>query len=377
MILAACRRFGAPVSVLLLAIAYSCFPAQSSASLTILVGEPFGRFGSMLPVGHIAVYLDRVCADGPLRLRMCQPGEPAGVVIARYHRIGQTDWIATPIMQFLYATDRPDEIPAFATPELVSALRNQYRAEYLGELVPDGRESSKAFHEWLESVGVAYDRRVWGYELATSRAQDEEFVAYLNGRPNQHVYRLRKRNCADFAAEVVNFYFPSAIAGADRVADFGVMTPKHVARLVYDYGIAHPDTELKAIQVAQVPGAFRRSRPVRNGAEAGLKTKRYLVTLSLLQPEVVAGLLILYLEDGRWQIGAGSSVEGPGYFQRLLPPMDAAGIVSVAELDSGQEDSNFRAPTAELSGSPCSLSTIEPTACESQDVWYFFSFPEQ
>ncbi|HTV64875.1 MAG TPA: hypothetical protein VMD98_04675 [Bryocella sp.] len=342
--------------------------------MTVLIGEPFGRFGAMLPVGHIAIYLDRVCADGPLRLRMCRPGEPAGVVIARYHRIGQTDWIATPIMEFLYATEHPEEIPAYATPELVSALRKQYREQYLSELVPDGRENSKAFSEWLETVGVSYDRRVWGYELATSRAQDEQLVAFLNGRPNKHIYRLRKRNCANFAAGIINFYFPGAIAGADRLADFGVMTPKHVARLVYEYGMTHPETELKAIQIPQVAGSFHRSRPVRNGAEAGLKTKRYLVALSLLQPEALAGLLVLYLEDGRWEIGAGSCVEGPDFFQRSFPQIDPASFASIAKLDAFPFAPEAQAQERELTGLPCLKSMAEPaTHCETQDVWYFLS----
>jgi hypothetical protein len=369
------RSFCARVVVLFLAaLVLAGFPSQAWASLTILVGEPFGRFGSMLPVGHIAVYLDRVCADGPLRLRMCLPGEPAGVVIARYHRIGQTDWIATPVMQFLYATEDPEEIPAYATPEVVRGLRDRYREQNLRELVPDSREGSKAFNEWLETVGVSYDRRVWGYELATSRAQDERFVALLNGRPNAHVYRLRRRNCANFAADIVNFYFPGTITGADRLADFGVMTPKHVARRVYECGIAHPGTELKVIQIPQLSGSLRRSRPVRGGAESGLKTKRYLVTLSILQPEAVAGLLILYLEDGRWQIGAGSSVEGPDFFQRSLPQIDPAGTVSVAKLDPGKSNRNLLGQDQEFASPPCLQLTTEPTAdCESEDVWYFSS----
>ena len=71
----------------------------------------------MMPVGHTAIYLDRVCADGPLRLRMCQPGEPAGVAIARYHQIGDIDWVASPIMLFLYATDNADDVLKYATSE--------------------------------------------------------------------------------------------------------------------------------------------------------------------------------------------------------------------------------------------------------------------
>jgi hypothetical protein len=29
--------------------------------MTVLIGEPYGRFGTMLPVGHAVIYLDRVC----------------------------------------------------------------------------------------------------------------------------------------------------------------------------------------------------------------------------------------------------------------------------------------------------------------------------
>ena len=59
---------------------------------------------TMMPLGHTAIYLDRVCADGPLKVRMCHAGEPQGVVLSRYYAIGKYDWLATPVMQFLYAT---------------------------------------------------------------------------------------------------------------------------------------------------------------------------------------------------------------------------------------------------------------------------------
>jgi hypothetical protein len=59
------------------------------AVLTVLVGEPFGSFGTMMPLGHTAIYLDRVCADGPLHVRMCEAGERSGAVLARYHSIGR------------------------------------------------------------------------------------------------------------------------------------------------------------------------------------------------------------------------------------------------------------------------------------------------
>jgi hypothetical protein len=296
---------------LILALA-SVKPA--SATLTVLVGEPYGSFGTMMPTGHTAVYLDRVCADGPLKLRMCRPGEPQGVVIARYHRIGDTDWIATPVMQYFYATDRVEDIPAFATPTEVAALREQFRLRYLREIVADGRQRSPENEDWYETAGNAYDRRFWGYRLASTREQDERFVEAMNAEANRHRYRLRHGNCADFAADAVNFFYPDAVR-ANRVADFGVMSPKQVARRVAALGSAETGANLQVIEIPQVPGSLRRSRPVRGGSEMVLTTKRYLVTLLVIQPEMVAGLAIVYFDNGRWKIGQGAEPVTPTAFE--------------------------------------------------------------
>ena len=272
------------------------------ASLTVLVGEPFGNFGTMMPVGHTAIYLDRVCADGPLKLRMCQPGEPQGVAIARYHRIGRLDWVASPIMQFLYATARPDDIPKYVTPQLAWKLRQTYRRRYLLDIIPDGTEKDQATEEWWETAGVAFNRRLWGYQTNTTREQDEAFVTLMNADPNYHRYTLADNNCANFAADMVNVYFPGAIRRGDRIADFGLMTPKQVARRVTDYAHAHPELNLRILEIPQLPGSLRRSRPVRGGAEAGLTTKRYLAILLVSSPRSrsASPFSISHTDAGRW-----------------------------------------------------------------------------
>ena len=279
----------------------------------MLVGEPFGAFGTMMPNGHIAIYLDRVCADGPTHVRMCRAGEPAGVAIARLDAIGNVDWVATPILPFLYATDDPNTALIYTTSDNVLALREQYRAAHLEALLPDGAEFRKVNSDWWELAGAAYSRRLWGYQIDTSRAQDEALVAMLNARANHHVYSITSRNCADFAAEIVNFYYPNSVH-RNHVADMGIMSPKQVARCVYQYGEQHPEADLKVIAVPQVPGALRRSRPARGGAEGFLKTKRYLLTLCVLQPEVVVGLLAAYLEGDRWKISREAQILTPQNF---------------------------------------------------------------
>jgi hypothetical protein len=299
--------FGLRLGAYGLAVMFSLTGRPASAELTVLVGEPFGSFGTMMPVGHAAIYLDRVCADGPLHLRMCHPGEPQGAVIARYHQIGAIDWVVTPAMQFFYATDRPEDIPAYATPEIAWALRQAYRRRYLIDIVPNGTEKAKRTNEWWETAGNAYNRRFWGYEIVTTAEQDEAFVRTMNADPNRHSYRLSNENCADFAAHIVNLYFPGSVH-RDHRADFGWMTPKQVARSVAQFGKAHPGEHLRVVEIPQVPGSLRRSRPVRGASEAELKTKRYLFTLLLIQPEIVAASAILYLDDGRWQMGRGAEV---------------------------------------------------------------------
>ena len=298
---------------------------SARASLTVLVGEPYGSFGTMMPVGHLSVYLDRVCAEGPLRLRMCRAGEAQGAVVARYHQIGDLDWVATPVLEFLYATDRVEEIPAYVTPALAGEMRASYRRRYLGAVVPDGREREKALDEWVETAGVAFDRRLWGYEVTTTREQDEAFVGWMNAETNRHRYRLGGANCADFGADVVNFYYPAARVRASRVADFGVMSPKQVARRLAAYAGARPEMKLRVIEVAQVPGSLRRSRPVRGGAEGCLKTKRYLATLLVVQPEVPVALTAMYLSRGRWQVGKGAERVAADEFMRKVPGGVGAG----------------------------------------------------
>jgi hypothetical protein len=303
------------VCLVLFGLSFFLLLPQAHAGVTVLVGEPFGNFGTMMPVGHTAVYLDRVCADGPLKLRMCHPGEPQGVVIARYHQIGSLDWLASPVMEFLYATDRPSEVLKYATIDNSWELRQVYRRKYLEDIVPDGTEYDKATDEWWESAGTAYTRRIWGYYLDSTVEQDERFVEMMNQRPNRHAYKLSNNNCADFAAQMVNLYYPDSVR-RDKVADYGWMTPKEVARCVEAYGEGHPELHFRVLEVPQVPGSLRRSRPVRGAAEAGLKTKRYLFTLLLIQPEVPLVSWIMYLDRGRWQIGRNAEVVEPEFFDR-------------------------------------------------------------
>jgi len=273
-----------------------------------------------MPVGHAGIYMDRVCADTPVHLRLCRPDE-MGVVLSRYHRVADIDWLAIPIIPFLYGVDHPEDVPQFMTLRREADIREQYRLAHLRAIIPDGKNGGPARKgEWVETIGVTYDRRVWGYRIETTAEQDQRLIDALNSRPNRRAYKLRTANCANFAADIVNILYPGLVR-ENRIADFGLMTPKQVARSIVAYGEAHPEASLTTINIPQIPGTLRRSRPPWGVAESGLKSKRYLFTLLLIQPEVILSCSLVYLGNGRWDPGAGATEISPASWLESRNPI--------------------------------------------------------
>jgi hypothetical protein len=111
--------------------------SQAYAGVTLLLEEPYSYDGTFGGTGHAAVYLSRVCAESPLVLRRCAPGE-RGAVISRYDGIAGHDWIAIPLIPYLYAVEKPENVPLSADSKLADFLRDQYRRTHLQSIAPDG-----------------------------------------------------------------------------------------------------------------------------------------------------------------------------------------------------------------------------------------------
>ena len=97
-----------------------------ASSATLFLEEPYGKLGFFTATGHAAVYLSGVCADSPLVLRACAPGE-TGIVLSRYDGVGGYDWIDVPLIPYLYAVENADDVPLFADAKMVAFLRDRYR----------------------------------------------------------------------------------------------------------------------------------------------------------------------------------------------------------------------------------------------------------
>src|SRR5215467_2542255 len=267
-------------------------PAELGAQATLLLEGPYSYDGTFAGTGHAAIYLSRVCAESPTLLRRCHAGED-GVVLSRYDGIAGHDWLAIPLIPYLYAVDNVENIPLFVNPKLVALLRERYLAT-----LPLPAEKNPGSEPRYELAGSAYDRTLYGFRFATTPEQDDRLIEFLNARSNSESYELLKRNCADFVKGIVNFYYPHAVHRA-LIADLGVTTPKQAAKSLVRYSKHHPETQLTKFLIPQVPG-LKRSKPVHGVMESLVLAKKYVTPVLLFHPFVIGTVEAAYWTGWRF-----------------------------------------------------------------------------
>jgi len=308
------RRAIGTLCVLMLAWA-----GWARASATLLLEEPYGKLGFFTATGHSAVYLSGVCAETPLVLRPCAPGE-LGAVISRYNGVGDYDWVAIPLIPYLYAVEQPESVPLYADPKMVNFLRDQYRRKYLEGVAPDVANGGTPGGNWYELVGTAYDRTVYGFEVETTSAQDHAFIEKYNRSPNRSHFRTVSRNCADFAKDVINFYYPKALHRS-VVADVGIATPKQMAKALIKFSARHPQLEFSRFLIPQVPGIEARSTPVHGVVESFLKSKKYIVPSAVVSPIFAGCVVAVYVGTGAGRFDPARQAQVFSAERDLEPPL--------------------------------------------------------
>jgi hypothetical protein len=342
-----------------------CALPRAHAGVTLLLEEPYSYDGAFAGTGHAAVYLDHVCSDSPVVLRPCAPDE-SGVVLSRYKNVGGYDWVAIPLIPYLYAVDEREDIPLFANARLVAFLRDQYRRKYLESVAPDLASGGTPGGDWYELIGASYDRTIYGLEIETTPQQDELLINKFNSRPNRKRYSFLKDNCADFAREVINFYYPHALHRS-VIGDLGVTTPKQIAKMLAKYGARHPELQTSDFVIPQVPGTLRPSKPIHGALESVLAAKKYMVPLLVIHPYISGGLLATYFGHRRFDparhalvLDSSSQLDTPlksadrRSYQSRLDELTQAGSMS----DSKIEEKNWKdlqagaVPELDSSGKP-------------------------
>ena len=297
--------------ILLAILTLTAGSVSAWADAALLMEEPYGEFGAMNPTGHAAIYLNHICAESPTRLRPCRPHEP-GAVISRYHKIDGYDWLAIPLIPYLYAVERVEDVPAVADAQLEARLRDEYRRKHLEEYAPDVEQGKKAGEapkgEWTQLIGASYDRKIYGFQIQTTAEEDALFMARFNDSRNDGHFNLLFHNCADFSRTLLNIYYPHGVH-RNFFVDLGITTPKQVARSLSKYAKRHPELEFSTFMIPQVPGSIRRSHPIDGILESVVKSKKYVVPLAVLSPELTAGFVVAYLTDGRFKAPKDAEVE--------------------------------------------------------------------
>jgi hypothetical protein len=342
-------RFRRTTVLVFLALAVLAFcSTRGRAQAALLMEEPYGFFGALNPTGHTAIYFEHICAESPVRLRRCAPGE-LGSVISRYQGIDGYDWVAIPLVPYLYSVESASEVPASVNRQTVIELRQGYREAHLlslGEGLPSGGFTRGG---WNQLVGVVYERRIYAFRFQTTPEQDDAFMARMNGGKNRSHFELFLNNCADFARVALNTYFPGVFRRS-VFPDAGVTTPKQIAYKLVRYARRRPELKLRVFEVPQIHGYRRQSHANKSIAES-LTTTAYAVPIALLNPYLAGGLFVDYLARGRFHsIPRNPLIVAPGNLSALT-----------ASAPAGQ---NPESVGAQVPGVPAQ-SSAEPRAAAS------------
>ena len=179
-------------------------------------------------------------------------------------------------------------------------------------------------------MGVVYEPRIYAFRFETTESQEDALIVWLNTEANRSHFNLFYRNCADFTATILNRIFPNAFRRS-VLPDAGITTPKQITYKLVRYARKHPEIQLMAFTIPQVPGY--RSRSKRNQSIArSLVTRGYVLVLAVISPYLAGAVLTDCLVWGRFPVSLkNAEVLTPQNMDLLARP--ALGLQDVS--DSG------------------------------------------
>jgi hypothetical protein len=304
----------------------ACLHARAQAAL--LLQDADGIAEVLSPTGHDSVFLARICAASPARLRRCEPGE-LGAVISRYRGIGGYDWLAMPLIPYLYSVENASQVPAQMNRETLQSLRIAYHDAHLMSL-GNVQEGGGVQRGWNQLVGAAYERRIWVFRFATTEAQDDALIQKMNAEANHSHFNILFRNCANFTSAVLDFYFPRSFK-RHVLPDLGMVTPRQVAYELVRYARKHPEIELSVMEIPLVPGFHHSSRVGKSAAESFVVTG-YVVPIAALSPYAAGAIVVDDLIWGREPL--------PLKNARVLSPQEIAALASPSSQITAQESTD-------------------------------------
>jgi hypothetical protein len=302
-----------------LLLAWSAIGAVHTAAhgqAAVLLEEAYGRSRIFNPTGHVAIYFARVCAASTTRLRRCAPGELGGV-IARYNGMAPFDWVAIPLIPYLYAVDDPADAPTQLDRAEGDRMRLAWHDEHLKSLSAKIGPGGLMHRGWNQLMGESFNRKTYVFRFNTTEAEDDALIAWLNHEPNRTHFRILYNNCADFTARIMEFYFPH-VFHRRILPDAGIVTPRQIAYELVQYAKKHPELALEEFEIPQVPGYRRPSKQNKSVVES-LIVGGYIVPIAFLSPYAAGAIGVDFLVWGRYPLGLKNpKTLGPEHMEPLM-----------------------------------------------------------
>jgi hypothetical protein len=251
--------------------------------------------------GHTAVYFSRICPESPVKLRLCGPGE-YGSVMSNYINLGEDErfeWNIAPFSVYVYGVEDVTRRPIFGSPKVKKLLEENYREQVLATYCAGQSCITSGKAEWREMVAAGMSRSMYIFVVETTLQQDLDLIAKFNAMPNENHFNSVTRNCADFTKDVVDTYFPHS-AHRDVINDFGMTSPKAVARSFSHYAQNHPESHFRVLHFSQLPGTIKRSTEPHSGTEQLYHSKKLLIPMVIFADHELPVVAAAYLLTGRF-----------------------------------------------------------------------------
>ncbi len=275
------------------------FSARGDVGVVLSEALPTGG-DKISSTGHSAVYFSRICPETPVKLRLCREGEH-GSVLSNYSGFGETEpfeWNVAPLGVFLYGVENPRQWPLAGSPKIKRIIEDHYREKYLAGYCSQEPCTTSGKADWRYMAGAGLSRSIYIFVAETTVEEDRELIEKFNALPNENHFHAATNNCADFTGNVISTYFPNA-THRDVLNDFGLTSPKAMARSFTHYARQHPGLRFHVLHFAQVPGTIRRSKTVREGTEQLYHSPLFAVPLVLTEYALPAAM-VSYSVSGRF-----------------------------------------------------------------------------
>jgi hypothetical protein len=128
---------------------------------------------------------------------------------------------------------------------------------------------------------------------------------------------------------------------------------------------------MSAFVVPQVPGTIQRSKPIKGVAQSLVKSKKYLIPMTILAPELTGGLVVAYMSKGRMELppnamvfNVNDNVMEPGQPLPVQPANSAPNRTLLASPAPAPTASPApsASPAATTAAAPAALATALPAA---------------